>query len=186
MPSLANTLRRCHSTVRGLRNSWVLISGFDSPSRASRAICASCAVSSPVVSALRLRTFDRLGRTQLRPELTNIVKHAQATCAWIRLEVAADRYVVEVQDDGIGGARPRSETSGLIGLSDRIGALSGTLDITSPHSRGTVLRAAVPIPRDTAPLAGLQPLPRFAAADAASGCRHPAVMALPLVPCRPR
>ena len=89
--------------------------------------------------------------------LTNIVKHAQATCAWLRLEVATDQYVVEVRDDGIGGARPRPETSGLIGLSDRIGALSGTLDITSPPSRGTVLRAAVPIPADTAPLAGLQP-----------------------------
>jgi len=79
--------------------------------------------------------------------LTNIVKHAQATCAWVRLEVAVDRCVVEVRDDGIGGALPRSETSGLIGLSDRIGVLGGTLDITSPPSRGTVLRAAVPIPR---------------------------------------
>ena len=42
MPSLVNTLRRCHSTVRGLRKSRAPISGFDSPSRASRAICASC------------------------------------------------------------------------------------------------------------------------------------------------
>jgi hypothetical protein len=78
--------------------------------------------------------------------LTNIVKHAQATRAWVRLEVAADRSVAEVRDDGIGGARPRSEASGLIGLSDRIGAIGGTLDITSPDSGGTVLRASVPIP----------------------------------------
>jgi len=92
--------------------------------------------------------------------LTNIVKHAQATRAWVRLEVAADRCVVEIRDDGIGGARPRSETSGLIGLSDRMGAIGGTLDIISPHSGGTVLRASVPIPRDTAPPAGLQPLSR--------------------------
>jgi len=77
--------------------------------------------------------------------LTNIVKHAQATCAWVRLEVAADRCVVEVRDDGIGGARPRSETSGLVGLSDRIGAIGGTLDIISPPSGGTVLRASVPL-----------------------------------------
>ena len=42
MPSLANTLRRCHSTVRGLRKSRAPISGFDRPSRASRAICSSC------------------------------------------------------------------------------------------------------------------------------------------------
>jgi PAS domain S-box-containing protein len=76
--------------------------------------------------------------------LTNIVKHARATRAWMRLEVAPDRCVVEVRDDGIGGARPRPETSGLIGLSDRIGALGGTLDIASPDSRGTILRATVP------------------------------------------
>ena len=87
--------------------------------------------------------------------LTNIVKHAQATRAWVRLEVAADRCIVEVRDDGIGGARPRSETSGIIGLSDRIGAIGGTLDITSPRSGGTVLRASVPIPQGTAPPAGL-------------------------------
>jgi PAS domain S-box-containing protein len=79
--------------------------------------------------------------------LTNIVKHAHATRAWIRLEIAADQYVFEVRDDGTGGARPRQETSGLIGLSDRIGALGGTLDIISQPSGGTVLRAAVPVPR---------------------------------------
>ena len=78
--------------------------------------------------------------------LTNIVKHAHATRAWVRLEVAADRCVAEVRDDGIGGARPRSDSSGLIGLSDRMGAIGGTLDITSPPSGGTVLRASVPIP----------------------------------------
>jgi PAS domain S-box-containing protein len=78
--------------------------------------------------------------------LNNIVKHAHATCAWIRLESTADQCVVEVRDDGIGGARLRPETSGLIGLSDRIGALGGTLDIISEHQGGTVLRATVPIP----------------------------------------
>jgi PAS domain S-box-containing protein len=86
--------------------------------------------------------------------LTNIVKHAQASCAWIRLEVAADQCVAEIRDDGIGGARPGSETSGLIGLRDRLGALGGTLDIISPPAGGTVLRAAVPVPRGPAPPAG--------------------------------
>ncbi|HEY6295428.1 MAG TPA: PAS domain S-box protein [Streptosporangiaceae bacterium] len=83
--------------------------------------------------------------------LTNVVKHAHATCAWIRLEVPADSYVVEVRDDGIGGVRPGPETVGLIGLGDRIGALGGTLEIISPPSRGTMLRAAIPIPPGTAP-----------------------------------
>jgi PAS domain S-box-containing protein len=86
--------------------------------------------------------------------LTNIVKHAQATCAWVRLEAAADRCVVEVRDDGIGGAHPRPETSGLIGLSDRVGAIGGTLEITSPESGGTVVRVSIPMPQGTAPREG--------------------------------
>jgi PAS domain S-box-containing protein len=91
--------------------------------------------------------------------LTNIVKHAHATCAWIQLglEAPADQCVVEVRDDGIGGARARPETSGLIGLRDRIEALGGTLDIISPPARGTVLRVVVPITPGTARLP--QPLP---------------------------
>jgi signal transduction histidine kinase len=91
--------------------------------------------------------------------LTNVAKHAQASCAWIRLDISAGEYVAEVRDDGIGGAGPGPETSGLIGLSDRIGALGGTLDIVSPRSHGTVLRAAVPIPPGAAAPADIQALP---------------------------
>jgi hypothetical protein len=53
IPSFPNTLRRCHSTVRGLRNSWAPISGFVCPSAARCAICASCGVSSSSVSTVR-------------------------------------------------------------------------------------------------------------------------------------
>jgi hypothetical protein len=42
---LANTLRKCHSTVRALMKSWAAISAFDKPSEASRAMSVSCAVS---------------------------------------------------------------------------------------------------------------------------------------------
>ena len=78
--------------------------------------------------------------------LTNVVRHAHATFAWVRVDVENDRCYVEVRDDGIGGARPRSEASGLNGLFDRIGALNGTVDITSPAAGGTVLRASIPLP----------------------------------------
>ena len=77
--------------------------------------------------------------------LTNIAKHAQATSAWVRLEIDGDLCVAEVRDDGIGGASPRSQDSGLTGLSDRIGALGGTLTIASPPAQGTTLRATVPV-----------------------------------------
>lgn len=78
--------------------------------------------------------------------LTNVVKHARATSAGVRVELIDERCAVEVRDDGIGGARPRSDTSGLTGLRDRIGALGGTMDITSAATGGTTLRASIPLP----------------------------------------
>jgi PAS domain S-box-containing protein len=87
--------------------------------------------------------------------LTNVVKHARATTAWVRVALADDRCVVEVGDDGIGGARPRSETSGLNGLRDRIGALNGTVDIASPATGGTVLAASIPLRFDPSAHPGL-------------------------------
>lgn len=77
--------------------------------------------------------------------LTNVVKHARANSARVRMEVTDDRCEVEVRDDGIGGARPRAEASGLTGLRDRIGALNGTMDINSPDTGGTVLLATIPL-----------------------------------------
>ena len=86
--------------------------------------------------------------------LTNAVRHASATSVWVRVEVAADRCSVEVGDDGIGGARPRSPVSGLAGLRDRIGALHGTVEIASPDGGGTVLTADIPLSPDSDGQAG--------------------------------
>jgi PAS domain S-box-containing protein len=77
--------------------------------------------------------------------LTNVVRHAQATSASVRVASSEQWCVVEVRDDGIGGARPRSEASGLTGLRDRIGALGGTVEITSPAAGGTLIRASIPL-----------------------------------------
>jgi PAS domain S-box-containing protein len=77
--------------------------------------------------------------------LTNVVKHARASAAWVRVAREGDRCTIEVRDDGIGGAEPRQETSGLIGLHDRIGALGGAMQISSLASSGTTLRAWVPL-----------------------------------------
>jgi signal transduction histidine kinase len=80
--------------------------------------------------------------------LTNVVKHSKANSAWVRVAAEHDRYTIEVRDDGIGGAEARLETSGLIGLRDRIGALKGAMQISSPASSGTTLRAWIPLSRD--------------------------------------
>jgi signal transduction histidine kinase len=54
------------------------------------------------------------------------------------------QLTLQVDDDGIGGARPAAGGTGLRGLTDRIEALGGTLTITSPPGQGTTLRAELP------------------------------------------
>jgi len=77
--------------------------------------------------------------------LTNVAKHARAGSAWVRVAAADGRCTIEVRDDGVGGAGVRPDSSGLVGLGDRIGALNGAMEIISPAGGGTVLRAWVPL-----------------------------------------
>lgn len=78
--------------------------------------------------------------------LTNVVKHAAATRASVRVEAVGDELTIEVSDDGIGGAVSGSGGSGLIGLSDRIGALEGSFAFGSPYGGGgTTVTARIPL-----------------------------------------
>jgi signal transduction histidine kinase len=77
--------------------------------------------------------------------VTNVVKYSGARSAALRVTVEPDHCPVGVHDDGVGSAQPRSDTTGLIGLHDRVGALEGTLEIVSPVGGGTLLRAAIPM-----------------------------------------
>ena len=76
--------------------------------------------------------------------LTNIVKHSHATTARVSVARRATQLVVEVADDGVGGADPVTG-SGLHGLTERIEALAGILQIgPGPGGRGTLIRAELP------------------------------------------
>ena len=75
--------------------------------------------------------------------LTNVVKHAQASLVRVTVVPHEGRLVVEVSDDGVGGAAP-GEGSGLSGLQDRVEALDGRLEVQSGRGRGTVVRATIP------------------------------------------
>jgi signal transduction histidine kinase len=76
--------------------------------------------------------------------LTNVLKYAKAGSAAIRARYEGDELAVEMQDDGIGGA-DETRGSGLQGLRDRVGALDGTLVVTSPPGEGTFVQARIPI-----------------------------------------
>ena len=75
--------------------------------------------------------------------LANIAKHAQATGAEVSLERRGDRLVVEVVDDGVGGA-DTERGSGLRGLADRVEALGGRLRVWTPLGLGTRVEAEIP------------------------------------------
>jgi len=76
--------------------------------------------------------------------LTNVVRHAEAKQAVVRVDRVDGRLHVEIQDDGRGGADPAGG-SGLRGLSDRVAALDGSLEVESRSGGGTVVRAVIPV-----------------------------------------
>jgi len=75
--------------------------------------------------------------------LANVAKHARASSAAVDLTREGRVLIVEVSDDGVGGAATGRGT-GLRGLADRIEALGGRLRVWSPPGKGTRLRAEIP------------------------------------------
>jgi signal transduction histidine kinase len=75
--------------------------------------------------------------------LANVVKHSRAGSARVRAERLDGLAVIEIEDDGAGGAD--SEGSGLFGLRDRVETLDGELRIVSPVGRGTLVHAQLPV-----------------------------------------
>jgi signal transduction histidine kinase len=76
--------------------------------------------------------------------LANVTKYAQASAVEVRVERSNGMAVVEVADDGVGGADPL-RGSGLRGLADRVASLSGKLEVDSPQGTGTRVRAEIPL-----------------------------------------
>jgi signal transduction histidine kinase len=76
--------------------------------------------------------------------LTNTAKHARASTVHVAVEVRDGVLRLSVRDDGRGGADP-ARGSGLIGLTDRVDALAGTIQVTSPVGAGTTLLVTLPI-----------------------------------------
>ena len=82
--------------------------------------------------------------------LTNATKYAQASEVSVRVACDNGNAVVEITDDGVGGADPTAG-SGLRGLADRVAALDGRLQVASEQGKGTRIRAEIPFePNETA------------------------------------
>jgi signal transduction histidine kinase len=76
--------------------------------------------------------------------LTNAAKHAHASAVHVDVEAGDSVVKLAIRDDGVGGADP-SRGSGLIGLTDRVEALGGRIEMASPTGGGTALRVRIPV-----------------------------------------
>jgi signal transduction histidine kinase len=110
----------------------------------------SLAAGSPVPVKLNVAIEDRLDESVevaayyvVSESLANIGKHARATTVTIEVSRECDELVVEIVDDGVGGADSERGT-GLRGLADRVEALGGQLRVWTPRGGGTRVRAQMP------------------------------------------
>ena len=84
--------------------------------------------------------------------LTNVAKHAHATCVRVLLGVHTKLVSLRIEDDGKGFALPQTDLFtaghaqgiGLLGINERLESLGGRLDIKSEAAKGTCLVAIVP------------------------------------------
>lgn len=109
-------------------------------------LAAESAIPVTVTHGVRSRLPERLETAAyfaVSEALANVAKHSRAKTARVKLDVAAGRVVVEVSDDGRGGADP-ARGSGLTGLADRIAAVNGRLLLSSPAGGPTLVRVELP------------------------------------------
>jgi signal transduction histidine kinase len=85
--------------------------------------------------------------------LANAVKHSQASRIDVLLEQRDGRLLLSVRDDGIGGA-DAALGSGLVGLTDRVDALGGSIRVSSRAGQGTQIAVELPVELKLSPTAG--------------------------------
>jgi signal transduction histidine kinase len=114
------------------------------------AALSGLAGSSPVPVTVQVRveprcspTIEAIAYFVVSEALANVAKHSQAKTVHIEVQRFADRLLVSITDDGMGGADP-SRGTGIAGLRDRVAGVDGSLHVDSPPGGPTVLRAELP------------------------------------------
>ena len=128
--------------ARGIHPAVLTDRGLDA---AVSALAARCPI--PVAVDVDLphragRSIEAIAYFVVAEALTNVAKHAEATRAWLTAEYLGDRLVVEILDNGRGGALATG--IGIGGLRDRVRAVDGDLHLSSPPGGGTTLRVELP------------------------------------------
>jgi signal transduction histidine kinase len=140
---VAESLRELRELARGIHPAVVTGHGL-------AVALKTLAARAPLPVRLRVDLHGRLPERQevaayyvVSESLTNVAKYARATSAAVEVRHADGRLLVEIVDDGVGGADTR-RGSGLRGLADRVEALGGRLRVWSPAGGGTRVEAEIP------------------------------------------
>ena len=140
---IAASLDELRQIARGLHPATLTIHGLEA---ALSSVAAHAAVPVDVEVNLQGRLEEPVEVTAyyvVSESLANIGKHAEAGRASVEVVHLHGTLVVEVADDGVGGAAA-SSGSGLSGLGDRVAALGGELRVWTPAGGGTTVRAELP------------------------------------------
>ena len=136
--------RSCASSPPGIHPAILSQRGLD-------AALESLATRSPVPVEIDVELDERLPSDVetaayfvVAEALTNVAKYAEATHARVVVRRLGGSAVIEIRDDGNGGAEVGAAAAACAASSDRVGAVDGTLELESPPGRGTVRARAFP------------------------------------------
>ncbi|MFI8827042.1 sensor histidine kinase [Streptomyces sp. NPDC053431] len=136
-------LRELRDLARGIHPAVLTNRGLDA---ALSAVAARCAVPVSVVVDLPARptpAIEGIAYFTVSELLRNVSEHAKARRAWVDVWRTEDRLMLQVRDDGVGGAGPAAG-HGLAGLTERLGAVDGVLAVDSPPGGPTTVTAQLP------------------------------------------
>ncbi|MHC0431562.1 sensor histidine kinase [Streptomyces sp. O3] len=136
-------LQELRDLARGIHPAVLTDRGLDA---ALSAVASRCAVPVQVEVDLPYRpaaAIEGIAYFTVSELLQNISKHARATRATVDVWQVADRLMLQVTDDGTGGA-DTAKGSGLAGLAERLGAVDGILLVDSPAGGPTLVTAELP------------------------------------------
>ncbi|MEZ4572516.1 MAG: sensor histidine kinase [Thermomicrobiales bacterium] len=118
--------------------------------RGLRPAVSALAARSPVPVDLNISLDDRVpARVEsaayfiIAEALTNVARHSQASAATVTIRRFGDLLLVDIEDDGVGGA-DMNRNGGLAGMRDRAVALEGRVVVESPPGRGTLVHVELP------------------------------------------
>jgi signal transduction histidine kinase len=137
LAELRDLARGLHPAVLSDRGLDAALSGL-----AARAPVPVVVEVDPAAGERSVPVVDAIAYFVVAEALTNVAKHAEATRAWLTVEYLGDRLVVEILDNGRGGALGTG--IGISGLRDRVRAVDGDLHLSSPPGGGTTLRVELP------------------------------------------